>query len=137
MRRVLLSLLTYVWAAPNTMLALPLVSLAWMQNPGSVRLVEGVVEVHGGTVTRILSSGWLPFIGSAAAMTIGHVVIGTSQRELNRTRLHERVHVRQYERWGPFFLPAYFASSLWCWLRGKNPYLDNVFEREAYGVAGA
>ena len=46
---------------------------------------------------------------------------------------HEMVHVRQYERWGPFFIPAYLACSLGLWLAGKDAYRDNPFEREAYG----
>jgi hypothetical protein len=41
--------------------------------------------------------------------------------------------VRQCERWGPFFLPAYGVASLIALVRRKNPYLDNAFEREAYG----
>jgi hypothetical protein len=43
------------------------------------------------------------------------------------------VHVRQYERWGPLFVPAYLLSSLVELLRGRRPYRDNWFEREAYG----
>ena len=45
------------------------------------------------------------------------------------------VHVRQCERWGPLFLPAYGVASLVAWARGKRPYLDNRFEREAYDAA--
>ena len=41
--------------------------------------------------------------------------------------------MRQYERWGPFFIPAYLLSSLVQLLRRRDPYLDNRFEREAYG----
>ena len=51
----------------------------------------------------------------------------------SRARDHEHVHVRQYERWGPFMLPAYFLSSFLAWRRGGDYYLDNRFEREAYG----
>ena len=69
-------------------------------------------------------------------MTLGHVVLGQSAESLDFSREHELVHVRQYERWGPVFLPAYFLSSLIAWAQGKNPYYDNAFEREAYGQAG-
>ena len=48
---------------------------------------------------------------------------------------HERIHVRQCERWGPLFLPAYLLASAFIALRGGNPYLDNPFEREAYANA--
>ncbi len=126
--------LRYIWVFPATVVALPVVLITRLQG-GSLKVVDGVLEVHGGVVTRILSSGWLPWIGSAAAMTLGHVVLGRDEMMLDYTRKHERVHVRQYELWGPFFLPAYGLSSLYCWIRGRNPYLDNVFEREAFAEA--
>ena len=50
-------------------------------------------------------------------------------------RAHERVHVRQYERLGALFFPLYVGSSLVQWLRGRDPYFDNHFEREAYALA--
>jgi len=46
------------------------------------------------------------------------------------------VHVRQYERWGPLFGPAYLGCSLVLWLMGKRAYRDNPFEVEAYDVSG-
>jgi hypothetical protein len=51
-------------------------------------------------------------------------------------RAHERVHVRQCERWGIFFLPAYLGGSLWAAMRGGDPYRDNPFEREAFEKGG-
>ncbi len=65
-------------------------------------------------------------------MTLGHVVLARDELLHDLTRSHERVHVRQCERWGPFFLPAYLLSSLWLAITRKNPYRDNPFEREAY-----
>ena len=65
-------------------------------------------------------------------MTLGHVVWGRDQACLDDTRDHERVHVHQYERWGPLFIPAYLLSSLYMKLRGRHPYWDNPFEREAF-----
>ena len=44
---------------------------------------------------------------------------------------HERVHVRQCERWGPFFVPAYLLAMLATRIMGGNPYWDNPFEAEA------
>jgi hypothetical protein len=64
-------------------------------------------------------------------MTFGHVVVGRDQWTLASCRAHERVHVRQYERWGPFFIPAYVAASVWAILRRRHPYFDNPFEVEA------
>jgi hypothetical protein len=46
------------------------------------------------------------------------------------------VHVRQYEHWGPLFVPAYLAASLWALLRGRDPYYHNWFEMEARLSAG-
>jgi hypothetical protein len=44
--------------------------------------------------------------------------------------------VRQYERWGAFFFPAYLGSSLWQLVRGRDPYRHNRFEREAFRASG-
>ena len=120
----------YVWASPATLLGLVFAATVAMQG-GSVRVVRGVVEVHGGIATRLLGRG-LPWIGPGAAITLGHVVLGRDQDCLDRSRAHERVHVAQYERWGPFFIPAYLLASLVAYLRGMDPYRDNPFEREAY-----
>lgn len=44
---------------------------------------------------------------------------------------HELVHVDQYGRWGPFFIPAYLVASLWARLKGHEAYRDNPFELAA------
>ena len=98
---------------------------------GHVRIVDGVIEVHGPLLARLLASG-LPRPQGIAAITLGHVVLGRNARTLEATRAHERVHVAQYERWGPFFLPAYLAASLVALARGRHPYFDNPFERDAW-----
>ncbi len=124
--------LPWIWAGPNTLIGLIACALC-RASGGDVRVVDGVVEAHGGWVTPCLGAN--PIMrGGIAAITLGHVVLGRDPFQLDRTRVHERVHVRQYEAWGPFFLPAYFASSAWCALRGRDPYRDNRFEREAYRI---
>jgi hypothetical protein len=126
MKRVAL----YLWWAPNTALGCAAALLALPG--GRLRIVDGVLEAHGPVLAGALR--WLvPLAGGAAALTIGHVVLGVSAEALARSRAHERVHVRQYERWGPFFIPAYLAASAWTWLGGHDPYYDNRFERAAYG----
>jgi hypothetical protein len=65
------------------------------------------------------------------AMALGHVILAITPDDLECSRAHELVHVRQYERWGLMFFPAYAASSVWQWMRGRNAYLDNRFEVEA------
>ena len=69
--------------------------------------------------------------------SLGHVILGLSAHNLEAVRAHELVHVRQYERWGALFVPAYLASSLWHCPRGGCAYRDNRFEREAYAAAPA
>ena len=134
MLRQILRPLAYLWALPNTLLGLTVVLLAIITG-GRARIVRGVVEVHGGFATRVLS-GWVPWIRHAGAMTLGHVILGRNQECLDYSRDHEHVHVRQYERWGPMMLPAYLSCSLLLQLRGFDPYLDNPFEREAYEKVG-
>ena len=73
---------------------------------------------------------------SASAMTLGHVIIGRSPNCLDSCRDHEQAHVRQAERWGGAFLPAYMLASLWEWSRGRHYYLDNWFERDARRACG-
>lgn len=118
----------YLWALPNTLLGLCLVPPALLSG-GKAERVQGVLEVHGPAIKRLLNG--VPLIGGASAITIGHVVIGRDAETLKRCREHEQVHVRQYEKWGPFFLPAYFLSSAAQWAKGGDAYSDNRFEREA------
>lgn len=122
--------LQYLWALPTTSVGLIALILSLLSG-GRARLVQGVLEVHGGFATWFLRKGVI-LRGGASAMTLGHVVIGQDLNALDWSRSHERVHVRQVERWGPFFLPVYGLASLWCYLRGKDPYRDNFFEVEAY-----
>jgi len=65
-------------------------------------------------------------------MTLGHIIIARDPESLDSARIHELVHVHQCEKWGPFFIPAYFAATFIAFCKGRDPYLGNVFEREAY-----
>jgi hypothetical protein len=123
-------MLRYLWAFPTTLLGLLFVPVAWLTG-GRVQVVRGVVEVHGGGVAWLLRRV-VPLPNGALAMTLGHVVLGQHAEGLARCRTHEHVHVRQAERWGPLFVPAYLTASLLAWLRGGHPYFDNSFEREAF-----
>ncbi len=126
----LLVFLAVLWASPWTLVGL-LIGLAARLTGGGCRRVGRVLEFHGGVLNRTLR--WVPIAGGASAMTLGHCVIARTQHDLDRSRRHELVHVAQYERWGPLFVPAYLACSAWCWLHGCDWYLDNPFEQEAYG----
>ncbi|MGE0460484.1 MAG: hypothetical protein AB7Q16_03870 [Vicinamibacterales bacterium] len=118
----------YLWASPPTLVGLALVATALRR--GRVRVVGGVIEASSPLVRWALTH-LVPLRGGAMAITLGHVVLGRDAQALARTRAHERVHVRQYERWGPLFVPAYVAASAWAAMRGGHFYYDNVFEREA------
>ena len=119
-------LLRYAWASPCTTLGLCLAAPAFLFG-ARARIEDGVVEV---ALSRRGQAAWLrklPFV----AITFGHSVIGATAQELERLRLHEHEHVRQYERWGPVFLAAYPLESLWQMLRGRRAYFDNRFEQQA------
>ena len=125
----MLRLLLALWALPVTVLGMVVVLMARCSG-GEVRRVEGVLEASGGWPAWVLQRGF-PFSGPVAAITLGHVVVGLSLEALDATRIHERVHVRQFERWGVLFLLLYPLAGLHAWLRGGCPYRDNVFEQEA------
>jgi hypothetical protein len=125
--------LKYLWVLPTSSLGLLLVPDALFT--GKVRWVDGVLEVHG-RMARFVLEHITPFAQGACAMTLGHVVIARNAKLLDDTREHERVHVRQCERWGPLFIPAYLLASFLAWRRGQNAYEDNSFEREAFDTAG-
>lgn len=118
-----------------------LARLAWASPCSLVGLAAAIVPlVAGGKATwssgalevtyrdRLCDCGpittGLPFRG----IVFGHVILAISGEDLQRIGPHERVHVAQYERWGPLFFAAYAASSLWQLARGRDPYLDNHFE---------
>lgn len=119
----------YIWALPNTLLGLTLVPFV-LATKGGVRLVDGVLEVHG-WLPSLLLRRCVPLPGGASAITFGHVVIGRDEAALSAARRHERVHVEQYERWGPAFIPAYLLAGAWALMTGRGAYAGNYFEREA------
>ena len=119
----------YLWTAPTSLLGLAAIALT----APSLRVVDGVLEAHGGRMARLLDLV-APRM-CVLAMTFGHVVIGRDAAALQESRAHERVHVRQAERWGPFFVPAYLAASAVAWARGGEAYADNVCERAAWSTA--
>lgn len=122
----------YFWAAPYSLLGLLFGLLAVLLG-ATGRRAGGALEFGGGALGRLLR--WLPPRLSFSAITFGHVILGVDHSTLAEMREHEQVHVRQYERWGPLYVPAYLISSLVEFLRGRNPYRDNYFERQAYTQA--
>ncbi len=100
---------------------------------GKARLREGALEFYEGGTARFVRS--LPPGPTTIGFTLGHVILGQTAAGLEDAGKHERVHVRQFERWGPLMGPAYLGASAWLWLRGRDAYLDNPFEIEAYREA--
>jgi hypothetical protein len=127
--QLLLCLVAILWASPYTLLGLFLGSNG-LCTGGQARVRGMVVEFHGGSIKWLLEQ----FFGGqgAMALTLGHTILGQTDTALDIARCHELIHVRQYERWGPFMGPAYLGCSLVLWLRGRRPYRDNPFEREAF-----
>jgi hypothetical protein len=132
-RRLPIQLLAVLWASPYTLLGLVL-GLIGLASSGRVRIRGGVVEFYGGGVKWLLRR--FPLAGGAMACTLGHTVFGQTDAALDVTHDHERVHVRQFERWGPLMGPAYLGCSLVLWLTGRRPYRDNPFERQAFEQGG-
>lgn len=120
-----------VWASPYTLFGLA-VGIAGLCSSGRVQIRDGVLEFYGGAASWFVRH--LPG-GLVGAITFGHTILGRSAESLEHARRHEQVHVRQYERWGPLFGPAYLLCSLVQALRGLDGYRDNPFEREAYREA--
>lgn len=118
--KLLLQIVRYTWAAPCSAVGLVPAIIALLAG-GSARIHSGVIEV-------VLSGTERPSRIPFGAITLGHVILGRNARMLEELRSHELMHVRQYERWGPFFFLAYPASSLYQLLRGRNPYWFNYFE---------
>ena len=114
--------LRLLWAGPWSLIGL-LLGAAMLVCGGRARRVQGALEFSEGALARLP----LPI----DAVTLGHVILGRSATRLDALRAHEQVHVRQYERWGPLFVPAYLIDGAWQALRGRNAYLDNRFERAA------
>jgi len=125
-------LLAWLWAFPSSTLGLTIGAVG-LATGGRVRRRGRTLEFYGGVIPWFLEH--FPGGVHAAAMTLGHVILGRTAAAVDRCREHELVHVRQYERWGPLFIPAYLLCSAVIWSRGGNAYRDNPFEREAYGKA--
>jgi hypothetical protein len=131
LRQHIRSTIAIAWAAPWTLFGLIVGGIMLVCGDGGIQRSGCVIEIHG------RGPGWFlkyfPIVAGASAVTFGHVILARSRADLDECRAHELVHVRQYERWGPLFVPAYLLCWLVLALRGRSGYWDNPFEREAYG----
>jgi hypothetical protein len=122
----------YLWVAPVSLPAAALALLA-AGTGSSLSRRDGVLEASGGMLRGVLRWVYPPM--PIAAITLGHVILAQTASDLESSREHERVHVRQYEVWGPLFPLVYLAASLTALLRGAHPYFDNRYEIEARRLA--
>ena len=120
--------LGFIWASPYTLIGL-LIGVVGLCTGGRTRVRGRTIEFWGGFATWFVTH--LPHGQFTLAITLGHTILGQSDASLDISREHEMVHVRQFERWGPFMGPAYYLSSLALWIVGRQPYRDNPFERAA------
>ncbi len=114
----------YLWAGPTTLLGLAAALASF-----SLPRIQGPIAIcrsHRGFAR------WFLTRRGYCAITLGHLVLLTPDAPPD-VLCHEMVHVRQGERWGPLFLPAYLVAMAAAQLRGKDPYWDNPFEVEAHG----
>lgn len=129
---ILVRLAKIAWASPCSAVGLFLAAMLVLAG-GKARPASGTIEavwrsrraLCGRRARRIFFR----------AITFGHVILAVTEEELIGLRGHERVHVRQYERWGLGFFLAYPALSLWQWLHGHRAYWDNPFEVQARSLA--
>jgi len=125
--------LLYIWVFPTSLIGLT-IGLFGLISGGKFQCERGCIEFYGGLVTWFLSQIG-PVGHGVLAMTLGHTIIGRNRAALEFARDHEQVHVRQNERWGPFFIPAYLGCSAYLWFQKKDVYHHNPFEVEAYRIA--
>ena len=113
-----------LWTLPNTILGLALGALTF-QVP---RLEPPGVVVFDRSARGF--SWILALVFRKTAVTYGHCVISARPLE-GRVLQHELHHVRQYERWGPLYIPAYLV------LFAVRGYRRHPFELSADAAAGA
>jgi len=118
----------YLWVSPWTVVGLS-VLLVPKIGRRNIRIHRGTIGIFGPGIERMMNLA--PVEGGASAMAVGHTILARDEQAWLSTFRHELVHVRQYQWFGPFFVPAYFLESFWQWYRGRHPYLDNRFEVQA------
>jgi hypothetical protein len=118
----------YLWALPNSLIGLVIGTLPLL-GERHFKVRRGTLGIYGPAMNRLLVHAPIP--GGAIAITLGHVILAADKTSFESSFEHEWIHVRQYEWWGPFFIPAYLLNSGWHWLRGDGSYFENAFEKQA------
>ena len=133
--RTIMNMVGQVWTSVNTMLG-----FFYGMFSGMVAAISGndfTISYGGGSMR--FSGSDLPFMhGETKAVTIGnttHYRTGSLSRARSRCIVleHEAWHVRQYQRWGPLFLPVYAATSL---VEGYDNWMERAAQRAALAACG-
>ncbi len=124
--------MSLLWASPCSAVGVVLACIPLLAG-GQAKWAAGALEVtyreNEASCGRLARK--FPFRG----IVFGHVILAVTRDELLSIGPHERVHVQQYERWGPLFFFAYGASSIWQFLQGRSAYWDNCFEVQARALS--
>ncbi|MEZ5949584.1 MAG: hypothetical protein R3C12_10290 [Planctomycetaceae bacterium] len=113
-RNCIVPLVLWIWVGPWNVLGL-LLGCGSLLTGGRGNRRGRTLEFHGGLADWLLRCTPV----DAIAITLGHVILGRTAAALEITRSHELVHVKQYERWGPLFVPVYFLLSAVVWFQGR------------------
>jgi hypothetical protein len=115
-----LTLLGSIWSLPNTLIGL-----------GFALLSGAVPQVRDGLLVAESNRG-LAYLfltrRGFGAITFGRVVVSAMPLTAHLL-VHESHHSRQYEVFGPFYLPVYL------WLHARRGYAANPLEVEAEACA--
>ena len=95
--------LGFVWTSPNTLIGLVL-GLCTFQRP---RVADGAIIFD--RAPRGLTAVMLR--AHRVAMTVGFVIL-SARPVTGRLLAHEQHHIRQYEAWGPLFIPVYLVLAI-------------------------
>src|SRR6476661_5497934 len=96
-RRAIKKTCLIAWASPYSAAGV-LIGVVGILTGGKGRMRAGALEFYGGATAWLVRH--LPTGRGTLGMTLGHVIIGQTAHGLDQCSSHERVHVRQFERWG-------------------------------------
>ena len=135
-----------LWHCPRTWLGRPVrLRDLWRALPGDLMglmvmrgcgIAAPTRQVQAGDVRAVLVEDprvrrWFRIhLMPVRAQTVGCYIFAR-ERVSVEILAHECEHIRQWERFGPFFLMVYLGSSAMAFLRGRRPYWDNRFEAAA------
>ena len=115
----------FMWTLPNTVIGMLLGLLTFQvprTAPGALVFDRRPRGVSAPPLSRIVFRRF-------TAITFGHVILGRAPVDPALLR-HELAHVRQYDRWGPLYMPVYGALYLF------YGYARHPFELAAMREAG-